>query len=290
MEHIDHRPARGHRHRAGRAAGQHRRHGPGSGRGHPARRRRLSAMTGRGTAPWPYPTQGLPAPGAYPRGRRPGRPAEREGGRADRGQGGVHPPARRAGLTTIEATSFVHPEWVPQLADAERAVPAARPAQRPGVRAARCSCPTSAVSTARCELGARRDRGLRQRHRVLRPGAISTGRWTSRSRCSSRWSRGPRAAGRARSAATCRCASATRGRARCRSSRWSAVAKRLLDLGCDELSLGDTIGVAHPRPRAGPAAPRSTRPASRTDVDRACTSTTPTARPWPTPWPPSSTA
>ncbi|MDQ0777069.1 isopropylmalate/homocitrate/citramalate synthase [Streptomyces aurantiacus] len=25
-----------------------------------------------------------------------------------------------AGLTTIEATSFVHPKWVPQLADAEQ--------------------------------------------------------------------------------------------------------------------------------------------------------------------------
>src|SRR5262249_44481639 len=28
-----------------------------------------------------------------------------------------------AGLTTIEATSFVHPEWVPQLADAEELFP-----------------------------------------------------------------------------------------------------------------------------------------------------------------------
>ncbi len=28
-----------------------------------------------------------------------------------------------AGLTTIEATSFVHPKWVPQLADAEALFP-----------------------------------------------------------------------------------------------------------------------------------------------------------------------
>ena len=28
-----------------------------------------------------------------------------------------------AGLTTVEATSFVHPKWVPQLADAERLFP-----------------------------------------------------------------------------------------------------------------------------------------------------------------------
>lgn len=31
-----------------------------------------------------------------------------------------------AGLTTIEATSFVHPKWVPQLADAERLFPMVR--------------------------------------------------------------------------------------------------------------------------------------------------------------------
>ncbi|MFE2653423.1 hydroxymethylglutaryl-CoA lyase, partial [Streptomyces sp. NPDC059346] len=29
----------------------------------------------------------------------------------------------KAGLTTIEATSFVHPKWVPQLADAEQLFP-----------------------------------------------------------------------------------------------------------------------------------------------------------------------
>ena len=37
-----------------------------------------------------------------------------------------------AGLTTIEATSFVHPKWVPQLADAEELVDALE--RRPGVR------------------------------------------------------------------------------------------------------------------------------------------------------------
>ncbi|WP_193433680.1 hydroxymethylglutaryl-CoA lyase [Streptomyces fodineus] len=36
-----------------------------------------------------------------------------------------------AGLTTIEATSFVHPEWVPQLADAEQLFPLIR--DLPGV-------------------------------------------------------------------------------------------------------------------------------------------------------------
>src|SRR5258708_7486415 len=36
-----------------------------------------------------------------------------------------------AGLTTCEATSFVHPKWVPQLADAEELL--AGLARRPGV-------------------------------------------------------------------------------------------------------------------------------------------------------------
>lgn len=36
-----------------------------------------------------------------------------------------------AGLTTIEATSFVHPKWVPQLADAEELFPRVR--ELPGV-------------------------------------------------------------------------------------------------------------------------------------------------------------
>ncbi|MFB7948594.1 hydroxymethylglutaryl-CoA lyase [Kitasatospora phosalacinea] len=41
-----------------------------------------------------------------------------------------------AGLRTVEATSFVHPEWVPQLADAEELMPrlAGLPARYPGLR------------------------------------------------------------------------------------------------------------------------------------------------------------
>ena len=50
----------------------------------------------------------------------------------------------------------------------------------------------------------------------------------------------------ARSAATCRCASAIRGRAPSRCRRWSRSPAELIALGCTELSLGDTIGVATP--------------------------------------------
>ncbi|MFD7732484.1 hydroxymethylglutaryl-CoA lyase [Kitasatospora phosalacinea] len=41
-----------------------------------------------------------------------------------------------AGLRTVEATSFVHPKWVPQLADAEELMPrlTGLPAQYPGLR------------------------------------------------------------------------------------------------------------------------------------------------------------
>ncbi|ROR44317.1 hydroxymethylglutaryl-CoA lyase [Kitasatospora cineracea] len=41
-----------------------------------------------------------------------------------------------AGLRTVEATSFVHPKWVPQLADAEELMPrlADLPARHPGLR------------------------------------------------------------------------------------------------------------------------------------------------------------
>jgi hydroxymethylglutaryl-CoA lyase len=37
-----------------------------------------------------------------------------------------------AGLTVVEATSFVHPKWVPQLADADELI--SRLTQAPGVR------------------------------------------------------------------------------------------------------------------------------------------------------------
>ena len=48
------------------------------------------------------------------------------------------------------------------------------------------------------------------------------------------------------SAAISRCASATPGRAPSRSHQVVRVCRALLDMGCDELSLGDTIGVATP--------------------------------------------
>ena len=55
-----------------------------------------------------------------------------------------------AGLPVVEATSFVHPTWVPQLADAEELMD---PARRGRARSCRCWSPTSAASTGRSSSG-----------------------------------------------------------------------------------------------------------------------------------------
>ena len=143
-----------------------------------------------------------------------------------------------AGLPVVEATSFVHPTWVPQLADAERADDAAR-------RRRAATCPVLVPN----ERGLDRALELGCRHIAIFGSATetfaqrtSTAASTSSSRCSSRPYAGP-ATPASTSAPTSRCASATRGRAPCRSTRWSTVGKRLFDLGASQLSLGDTIGV-----------------------------------------------
>ena len=143
-----------------------------------------------------------------------------------------------AGLPIVEATSFVHPKWVPQLADAEellallgdegRDLPGAgaqraRPRPGPGPR-----------------LPARRD--LRQRHPDLRRRRTSTAAWRSSSPSSSR-PYDARATPVSTSGPTCRCASATRGRAPYPIDQVVRVGKRLFDLGASQLSIGDTIGV-----------------------------------------------
>ena len=78
------------------------------------------------------------------------------------------------------------------------------------------------------------------------PTATSTARWTSSSRCSSRSWRVPWPQGLDVRGYVSMCFGDPwegAGRARPRSS---AVGERLLDLGCSQLSLGDTIGVATP--------------------------------------------
>ncbi|MEV4971662.1 hydroxymethylglutaryl-CoA lyase [Streptomyces scopuliridis] len=149
-----------------------------------------------------------------------------------------------AGLTTIEATSFVRPEWVPQLADAERLfpmladlggapdielpvlVPNARGLDRAialGVR--RIAVFGSATeSFAKANLNRTVDESLAMFEPVV-----------ARAKDDRMWVRGYLSM--------------------CFGDPWEGpvpihqvvrVAKALRDMGCDELSLGDTIGVATP--------------------------------------------
>ncbi|MFD8415794.1 hydroxymethylglutaryl-CoA lyase [Streptomyces sp. NPDC059650] len=148
-----------------------------------------------------------------------------------------------AGLTTVEATSFVHPRWVPQLADAEELFPQLDDLARAGVQ-----LPVLVPN----------ERGL---DRALALGAdriavFGSATETFASRNLNRTV--------AESLAMFEpvVARAKQGKAHvrgylsmCFGDPWEGavpvhqvvrVAKALLDLGCDELSLGDTIGVATP--------------------------------------------
>ncbi|MER6978766.1 hydroxymethylglutaryl-CoA lyase [Streptomyces carpinensis] len=145
-----------------------------------------------------------------------------------------------AGLTTIEATSFVHPKWVPQLADAEAlfplvadlpvALPVLVPNERGLERALSLSADRVAVfasateSFAKANLNRTVDEALAIFDPVVR---------------------------RAKDAGV-----HVRGYlSMCFGDPWEGpvpvaqvvrVCRALLDMGCDELSLGDTIGVATP--------------------------------------------
>ncbi|MFE1442135.1 hydroxymethylglutaryl-CoA lyase [Streptomyces sp. NPDC058739] len=146
-----------------------------------------------------------------------------------------------AGLTTIEATSFVHPDWVPQLADAERLYPLVSDLE--GVRLP-VLVPNSRGLDRALALGARRlavfasatetfakanlNRTLEESLAVFEPVV-------TRAKDEQAHVRGYVSM--------------------CFGDPWEGavpvhqvvhVCKALLDMGCDELSLGDTIGVGTP--------------------------------------------
>ncbi|MER5566334.1 hydroxymethylglutaryl-CoA lyase [Streptomyces goshikiensis] len=146
-----------------------------------------------------------------------------------------------AGLTTIEATSFVHPKWVPQLADAEELFP--QLSDLPGVH-----LPVLVPN----------ERGL---DRALALGAtriavFGSATETFASRNLNRTVAESLAMFEPVVARAKEGAAHVRGYlSMCFGDPWEGpvpvrqvvrVAKALLDLGCDELSLGDTIGVATP--------------------------------------------
>ncbi|MFI0163964.1 hydroxymethylglutaryl-CoA lyase [Streptomyces sp. NPDC017095] len=146
-----------------------------------------------------------------------------------------------AGLTTIEATSFVHPKWVPQLADAEELFPRVRdlpgialpvlvPNRRGLDRALSLGADRIAVFASATESFAKANlnRTLQESLAVFEPVV-----------------RHAKDAGvRVRGYVSM-----------CFGDPWEGpvplpqvarVCTALRDMGCDELSLGDTIGVATP--------------------------------------------
>jgi hydroxymethylglutaryl-CoA lyase len=146
-----------------------------------------------------------------------------------------------AGLSAIETTSFVRPEWVPQLADAGQLLdlidldavarmPVLVPNERGLDRALAKGVREIAIFASATETFARRNlnRGLDEQYAMFEPVVT-----------------------RARSEGL-----PVRGYlSMCFGDPWegdvdvaqvAAAARRLFDLGCDELSMGDTIGVATP--------------------------------------------
>ncbi|MGW7268180.1 hydroxymethylglutaryl-CoA lyase [Streptomyces sp. NPDC054842] len=145
-----------------------------------------------------------------------------------------------AGLTTVEATSFVHPKWVPQLADAEQLfplisglpvdLPVLVPNERGLDRALALGARRVAVFASATESFARANL-----NRTVDEALAMFAPVVERARAEGVHVRGYLSM--------------------CFGDPWEGavpvpqvvrVCRALLDLGCDELSLGDTIGVATP--------------------------------------------
>ncbi len=149
-----------------------------------------------------------------------------------------------AGLTTIEATSFVHPKWVPQLADAAELMPLlADLAADPGLRLP-VLVPNERGLDRALELGVREIA-------VFGSATESFARANLNRTVEESLAMFEPVVARARAAG----ASVRGYLSMCFGDPWegpvplaqvAAVARRLYELGCTELSLGDTIGVATP--------------------------------------------
>ncbi|MGH3505601.1 MAG: hydroxymethylglutaryl-CoA lyase [Nocardioidaceae bacterium] len=145
-----------------------------------------------------------------------------------------------AGLSTVEVTSFVHPRWVPQLADAEQLVglvdrgsarmPVLVPNERGLDRALEQGVQQIAIFGSATEAFAQRNlnRSLDEQYTMFEPVV-------RRARDAGLWVRGYLSM--------------------CFGDPWEGdvpvgqvvrAGRRLVDLGCSELSLGDTIGVGTP--------------------------------------------
>jgi hydroxymethylglutaryl-CoA lyase len=144
-----------------------------------------------------------------------------------------------AGLAVIEATSFVSPRWVPQLADADELMAGLR--RRPGVR-----YPVLVPNEPGFE-------------RAMAAGADELAIFVSATESFAQQNLGTTLDGAIEMAAPVVVAAAVRGIpvrgyvSMCFGDPWegkvdperpSGVAARLVELGCSTISLGDTIGVA----------------------------------------------
>ena len=148
----------------------------------------------------------------------------------------------RAGFREIEATSFVSPKWVPQLADAEQVLPAAIaahpttlfsvlvPNEKGLERALACGARKVSVFTAASEGFALKNINATiaesiERFRPVVAGAHAAGATV-------------------RGYVSCVIACPYDGPVAPEAVRETCA--RLVEIGVDELDLGDTIGVAHP--------------------------------------------
>ncbi|MBZ6285177.1 hydroxymethylglutaryl-CoA lyase [Streptomyces olivaceus] len=145
------------------------------------------------------------------------------------------------GLTTIEATSFVHPKWVPQLADAEELFPAV------------ADLPVDLPVLVPNERGLERALALGARRVAVFASATESFAKANLNRTvDESLAMFEPVVARAKNAGGLH----VRGYlSMCFGDPWEGdvpvgqvvrVCRALLDMGCDELSLGDTIGVATP--------------------------------------------
>ncbi|MGK5552811.1 hydroxymethylglutaryl-CoA lyase [Actinomadura kijaniata] len=145
-----------------------------------------------------------------------------------------------AGLTTIETTSFVHPKWVPQLADAEellKALPATAdprpvlvPNERGLDRALALGVREIAIFGSATETFARRNL-----NRTVDESLAMFAPVVERARAEGLW---------VRAYVSMVCGDPWEGDVPI--PQVVSVAKRMMDMGCQQLSLGDTIGVGTP--------------------------------------------
>jgi hydroxymethylglutaryl-CoA lyase len=146
-----------------------------------------------------------------------------------------------AGLGTIETTSFVHPKWVPQLADAEELLgvlprsgvvryPVLVPNERGLDRALANGITEIAIFGSATETFARRNL-----NRTVDESLAMFAPVVERARAEGLW---------VRAYVSMACGDPWEGDVPI--EQVVSVASRLMDLGCSQLSIGDTIGVGTP--------------------------------------------